>query len=148
MLFQTNDYMMGINLWFTASKFPGLREKLTGNSNFENFTNELFFTKPSTLLQVPWSILAVELYVYDQDKPITLDSTIRTRLILGSYDPAILFNSVVKFYDIYFSPPDFNPVYQAYSGQIISCNRLNLDTFTINSMRIIGGNTTLLAIGV
>lgn len=65
MLFQTNDYMMGINMWFTASKFPEMREMLAGNPNFENFANEIFFTKPATLLQVPWSILAVELYVYD-----------------------------------------------------------------------------------
>jgi hypothetical protein len=58
------------------------------------------------------------------------------------------FNSVIRFYDVYFNTSmGLSPTYTNNSAKIISSNRLALDTFIVNSMGLIG-NTSLLALGI
>lgn len=132
---------------FSNATYPGVDALLEDNKNFKNIDNILYFSSAQRFIQVPWSILEAEIYMFDQEKPIDLKSSFKTRVILASYDPEILFNSVVKFYDLEFRYPDMNPIYQLNTGKIISCNRLNLNSFTINSMKLLA-NSTLLSLGV
>jgi hypothetical protein len=101
MLFQTEGYNFSMTLWTSSKLYPGVEKFLRKNEAFVNCKGEIFFTLPTQFLMVPWSILATEVFVFNSKQPLNIQNEpIKTRVVLAAYDRDILFNSLVKFYDL------------------------------------------------
>ena len=154
-VYQTLDYKFGISLLYSTTQFPNI-EKYTNMPSFVNIENTLYIHKARSLMQVPWAILHSEIYLFDQEKGFVTSEfpgqpavarNLSIRFIICSYDPKVPFNPIIKFYDVEFKGPEFYPEYKLNTAKLISVNRLNLDTFNVNSMALIG-NSTGLALGI
>lgn len=57
--------------------------------------------------------------------------------MLAIYDPKILYNSLIRFYDITFNDLVSEPIYDVANSKILSVNRLGLDSFIVNSIALV-----------
>ena len=69
------------------------------------------------------------------------------RTILAIYDPKILYNSLIRFFDITFDDLDSHPIYDIANSRLLSVNRLGLDTFIVNSISLVP-DQPVLALGM
>ena len=107
---------------------------------------------------MPWTITHCEVYkVETSDLEEYFDPSIdpaaeanktHIRVALALNDPAILYNSLVLFYDVTFDSPGALPKYRKNQEvSMLSVNILGLDSFTVNSMALIG-ESAVLALGI
>lgn len=71
----------------------------------------------------------------------------KLRTVLAIYDPKILYNSLIRFFDITFDDLEAEPSYDIANSRLLSVNRLGLDSFIVNSISLVD-DQPLLALGM